>query len=370
MPAPAPSWTLKGVSLTRKEASLLQSWGCPREVLHALDFVAQNAGPEESSRDVEVLDMFCGEKAISGHWSKRGKKASDSKFFCFWLFALGARAVCQVCVYVWQSGFLTLLLMVLQMAPDALGVIGLPCITYIFMNSFTHGRTSDKPYGNESTREYVKLANVLTVRTVIVIMIMSVRAVYWFVEQPGSSKVIHFPELKHLQKLIWASGMKTYFQRFWMGSWGAPSPKLSMGISSMPYIDELKTKLTQFERAKLSSKGIAIVKVLPCGKKTVSGGPALRKTQIYPSGFASKLYDLISKVKAFIVLVGAVQSYGIKNKFTRTWDHLNLNGEKLWSRISPTGRFDGHCCLGKKYCRSKSVSCAKFALAGQTWLRA
>lgn len=50
--------------------------------------------------------------------------------------------------------------MVLQMAPDALGVIGLPCISYIFMNSFTHGRTSDKPYGNESTREYVKLANV------------------------------------------------------------------------------------------------------------------------------------------------------------------------------------------------------------------
>ena len=59
-----------------------------------------------------------------------------------------------------RSGFLTLLLMVLQMAPDALGVIGLPCISYIFMNSFTHGRSIDKPYGNESTREYVKLANV------------------------------------------------------------------------------------------------------------------------------------------------------------------------------------------------------------------
>ena len=27
-----PSWTLKGVSLTKKEASLLQAWGCPREV--------------------------------------------------------------------------------------------------------------------------------------------------------------------------------------------------------------------------------------------------------------------------------------------------------------------------------------------------
>lgn len=43
-------------------------------------------------------------------WGKRGKKASDSKFFCFWLFALGARAVCQVCVYVWQFGIIIILL--------------------------------------------------------------------------------------------------------------------------------------------------------------------------------------------------------------------------------------------------------------------
>ena len=48
-----------------------------------------------------------------------------------------------------------------------------------------------------------------------------------------------------------------------------PKP-FSSSLLMRPYIDELKKKLTQFERAKLSSKGIAIVKVLPCGKKTVS----------------------------------------------------------------------------------------------------
>ena len=58
-----------------------------------------------------------------------------------------------------RMGFLNLLLMVLRLAPDALAVIGLPCISYIFMNSATHGRTKRRPYGLEKKREYVKLAN-------------------------------------------------------------------------------------------------------------------------------------------------------------------------------------------------------------------
>ena len=36
-----------------------------------------------------------------------------------------------------------------------------------------------------------------------------------------------------------------------------------------PYVKELKKKLTKADRAKLSSDGIAIVRTLPNGKKTV-----------------------------------------------------------------------------------------------------
>ena len=62
--------------------------------------------------------------------------------------------------FVWpRSGFLCLLLMVLRLAPDALAVIGLPCISFVFLNLGTHGRTKLKPYGNETTRQYVKDAN-------------------------------------------------------------------------------------------------------------------------------------------------------------------------------------------------------------------
>ncbi|CAL1151917.1 unnamed protein product [Cladocopium goreaui] len=171
-------------------------------------------------------------------------------------------------------------------------------VSRIFLNSATHGRTRRRPYGFENKWAYVKQANQITVRTIIVLMLCACRAVYWFVEQPGSSKLPLFPELKLLRRLMRASGMKTYFTRFWMAHWGAPSPKLSMAISSAPYVKELKKKLTKADRAKLSSDGIAIVRTLPNGKKTVSGGPKLRSTQVYPKGFARKLYQLHKKLKA------------------------------------------------------------------------
>ena len=44
------------------------------------------------------------------------------------------------------------------MEQDALAVVGLPCPTFVFMNSATHGRKIYKPYGNEKF-DYVAQAN-------------------------------------------------------------------------------------------------------------------------------------------------------------------------------------------------------------------
>ena len=62
---------------------------------------------------------------------------------------------------------------------------------------------------------------------------------------------------------------------------------------------ELKKKLTKFERAKLSSKGIVIKKTKPDGTTSYQGGPLLRGTQVYPRKFAAKLYQLHKKLKAW-----------------------------------------------------------------------
>lgn len=57
-----------------------------------------------------------------------------------------------------RKGYLNLLRITLRMEPDGLAVVGLPCPSFVFINSGTHGRTADEPYGNE-WRRYVAQAN-------------------------------------------------------------------------------------------------------------------------------------------------------------------------------------------------------------------
>lgn len=111
----------------------------------------------------------------------------------------------------------------------------------MFINSGTHERSVSKPYGNESL-DYVKDANLflgerdgigltsgtsrrfamsprllrLTSRTVMALMVISVRCGYWFIEQPGSSKLIHNPELDYLLSLLIENRIPWEFTRLSM----------------------------------------------------------------------------------------------------------------------------------------------------------
>jgi hypothetical protein len=54
---------------------------------------------------------------------------------------------------------LNLLSMGLWMEPDSLAVVGLPCPTFVWVNSGTHGRKPTQPYGNETKFDYIARAN-------------------------------------------------------------------------------------------------------------------------------------------------------------------------------------------------------------------
>ena len=58
-----------------------------------------------------------------------------------------------------RQGYLNLLGMGLRLAPDGLAVVGLPCPTFVWVNSGTHGRKPTRPYGNELQFDYVAKAN-------------------------------------------------------------------------------------------------------------------------------------------------------------------------------------------------------------------
>jgi hypothetical protein len=69
---------------------------------------------------------------------------------------------------------------------------GVPCNSFIFMNSRNTQRTDSNPLGNKMCPAAVT-GNILASRFMMLVLIALARKVYWFVEQPGSSKLKLFP---------------------------------------------------------------------------------------------------------------------------------------------------------------------------------
>ncbi|CAE7269466.1 unnamed protein product, partial [Symbiodinium pilosum] len=74
------------------------------------------------------------------------------------------------------------------MAPQGLATIGLPCSSFVYMNSATSQRTLEEPFGREDL-EYVRQANTLAARVCLLILLITVRQCYFLLEQPMSSKM-------------------------------------------------------------------------------------------------------------------------------------------------------------------------------------
>lgn len=258
----------------------------PKEVLHLLDMIAQEtpASAPECKRDLKLLDIFSGKAAVSKYFRDQGQKSEK--------YDIVEGDHCDLRT---TNGFKHLLHLALRLEEDGLSTVGLPCTSYIFINAGTHKRSSATPYGAEEL-QYVKDANLLTSRVIMVLMVITVRCAYWLLEQPGTSQLIHHPELKFL-----LAQLDAFFgheiTRFWMASWGAASPKPSLAIGNCPWIPRLRKTLPKKKRVKLSSAGITVRKVNSRGVLRVSGGPKLKQTQVYPYRFAERLFRLHTEYK-------------------------------------------------------------------------
>ena len=149
-----------------------------------------------------------------------------------------------------RNGFLKLLQEALRVRPDGLAAFGVPCGSYIFLNSPTHQRNPTNPFGNEE-RGYVCTANMwgpklgtwthlfyscipetkscflgvakcaflfpnlvvmnfatcrsnllrIGCRCALIMLVLICRAVYIFVEQPASSRLFVVPYFTFIQEV-------------------------------------------------------------------------------------------------------------------------------------------------------------------------
>ncbi|CAE7379659.1 RHM1, partial [Symbiodinium pilosum] len=178
------------------------------------------------------------------------------------------------------------------MKPGSLATIGLPCSSFVFLNSGTSKRTPAAPLGREELG-YIRRANSIAARVCLLILLLTARKCYWLVEQPSSSMFEEIPYFQHVMMII-RKFMKVHRTFFWMGCWGHFSSKGSLAYGTLGFIPKLAKRLTKKRKIRygLSSEGVVKKGIDKRGRKVVSGGNLLRLTQEYPRKFCARVVKL------------------------------------------------------------------------------
>ncbi|CAK0816451.1 unnamed protein product, partial [Prorocentrum cordatum] len=114
---------------------------------------------------------------------------------------------------------------------------GPPCSLFVFMSSSYHKRTKVTPLGDESKSQVLQ-ANYIAAFWVFLLTIASIRRVWWWTEQPGTSKMFNLPCWEKFQDML--DHLHAYrFINFWMGNWGHDIPKPTIIVTNCLALNSL-----------------------------------------------------------------------------------------------------------------------------------
>ena len=128
-------------------------------------------------------------------------------------------------------GFLMAVQTCLRIVKDGLQWLGVPCASFSWLASSTHSRSIRLPFGDEQ-RPFVRAGNLVSSRAMILAILGISRGVFYFVENPSTSKLELFPYLRYILTLDTLNCRIT--QRFIIRWW----PVLTINCSTcacLPY---------------------------------------------------------------------------------------------------------------------------------------
>lgn len=96
-----------------------------------------------------------------------------------------------------EVGFVKALELALRCVPLGLLYAGLPCKSFGFMASHTHGRDGANPWGYES-RPFVVEGTLCATRFALIALVGIARGCAWLIEQPSRTALLHLPPIRVL----------------------------------------------------------------------------------------------------------------------------------------------------------------------------
>ena len=95
-------------------------------------------------------------------------------------------------------GFLKALALMMRLHPLGLWYGGVPCCSFGFLSSPTHGRGALTPWGNPWP--FVYAGNVLCTRYITLALLALIRGCVWMLEQPEKTTISHIPPVQLLMR--------------------------------------------------------------------------------------------------------------------------------------------------------------------------
>ena len=202
-------------------------------------------------------------------------------------------------------GLLLVLSTALEILPGGVFWCAPPCSSWVFMSRGSTGR--HVLIEGDALNPGVVMANAIVERLVLLLEILTLRGVYWIIEQPASTVMWLYPAMRNcLQR----HGLRepVYLE---MGSYGGRSVKPTHLIGTAPYLQHLRRSCSGIQLQRFSGEGVVTTTAIrdASGKKRPHGTAELKGTQAYPEGFGARHATLFRE--HFGAVAGSDQTIGI-----------------------------------------------------------
>ncbi len=180
-------------------------------------------------------------------------------------------------------GFLCLMSTCLELKPGGVLWAAPPCSTWVWLSRHSTGR--DVQVEGDTTREAVVSQNALVERLVLRLEILTLRGVYWIIEQPATSVMYQYPALRDCLRRHGCTEPCVLD----MGAYGGTSQKPTHLVGTAPYLGKLARRCDPQLKLRLAVEGVqTTTRWLDAdGRLRCQGTAALKGTQAYPEGFGA-----------------------------------------------------------------------------------
>lgn len=196
----------------------------------------------------------------------------------------------------------------------------------VWINRATSGRSAAFPLGNSSLPS-VASANRMVSNLVLALVLLTLKGVFWIVEQPAGSLLEEHPRWKELCRMV-----KVYRTHVWMSDYGAPSPKPSWLYSQMSWISEIRDFRSDDTRGR-ALEGSAVMstkRTRADGTVAVTGGADLKASQAYTPAFGQAVVRLHARHQQAMVAAQTAREAAVGRAHVDVAAYMQAAGRDLW----------------------------------------